>query len=141
MKKFITIIFIIFYGTYSRCQDFNQFVNLYPHFLLPFYMTDYEGCPYESTDLKKPWERIIDEKLSVRETEKLVRSILNNKDNSGKKKASLDDVGIYREYEEKLRTVLGAKVQIQRKDNNKGKIVIEYNSSDEFEKLCDIIKR
>lgn len=85
--------------------------------------------------------RIIDEKLSVRETEKLVRSILNNKDNSGKKKASLDDVGIYREYEEKLRTVLGAKVQIQRKDNNKGKIVIEYNSSDEFEKLCDIIKR
>lgn len=64
MKKFVAIIFIIFYGTYSRCQDFNQFVNLYPHFLLPFYMTDYEGCPYESTDLKKTWERIIDEKYS-----------------------------------------------------------------------------
>ena len=84
--------------------------------------------------------RIIDEKLSVRETEKLVRAILNNKENS-KKKKPLEDVGIYREYEDNLRMILGSKVQIQRKSGNKGKIVIEYNSTDEFEKLYDIIKR
>lgn len=84
--------------------------------------------------------KIIDEKLSVRETEKLVRSILNNKDNS-KKKKNLDDIGIYREYEDNLCMILGSKVQIQMKSGNKGKIVIEYNSTDEFEKLYDIIKR
>lgn len=84
--------------------------------------------------------KVIDEKLSVRETEKLVRSMLNKQEIAKKKKA-LDDVGVYREYEDNLRTVLGSKVEIQRKSNNKGKIVIEFNSTDEFEKLYDIIKR
>ena len=84
--------------------------------------------------------KVIDEKLSVRETEKLVRSLLNKKANE-KQKVSLDDIGIYRQYEDNLRSVLGSKVEIQRKSNNKGKIVIEFNSTDEFEKLYDIIKR
>lgn len=84
--------------------------------------------------------KVIDEKLSVRETEKLVKS-LNNKNDKASKSKTLEDEAIYKEYENNLRTILGSKVAIQRKGNSKGKIVIEFNSTDEFEKLYDIIKR
>lgn len=84
--------------------------------------------------------KIIDEKLSVRETEKLVKA-MNNKSEKPAKKKSLEDEGIYREYENNLRSILGSKVEIKRNGNNRGKIVIEYGSTDEFEKLYEIIKR
>lgn len=84
--------------------------------------------------------KIIDEKLSVRETEKLVKT-MNNKSEKPSKKKSLEDEGIYREYENNLRSILGSKVEIKRNGNNRGKIVIEYGSTDEFEKLYEIIKR
>lgn len=84
--------------------------------------------------------KIIDEKMSVRETEKYVKALLNRQEKESKKK-TLENEAIYREYENNLRDILGSKVEIQRKGSNKGKIVIEYNSTDEFEKLYDIIKR
>lgn len=84
--------------------------------------------------------KVIDEKLSVRETEKLVKS-LNNPNEKNAKSKVLDNEAIYKEYENNLRTILGSKVAIQRKGSNKGKIVIEFNSTDEFEKVYDIIKR
>ncbi len=84
--------------------------------------------------------KVIDEKLSVRETEKLVKSLNNPNDKNAKSKV-LDNEAIYKEYENNLRTILGSKVAIQRKGSNKGKIVIEFNSTDEFEKVYDIIKR
>lgn len=85
-------------------------------------------------------QKVIDEKLSVRETEKLVKSIINRSEKPAKSK-TLEDEAVYKEYENNLRTILGSKVDIQRKGNSKGKIVIEYNSTDEFEKLYEIIKR
>ena len=84
--------------------------------------------------------RIIDEKLSVRETEKLVKQFLNKSDRPRYKKGS-DNEAVYREYANNLRSILGSKVEIKENGHNKGKIVIEFNSSDEFEKLYDIIKR
>ena len=48
---------------------------------------------------------------------------------------------VYRQYEDNLRSILGSKVEIKQNGQNKGKIVIEFNSTDEFEKLYDIIKR
>ena len=83
--------------------------------------------------------RIIDEKLSVRETEKLVKALLNRTVKPVRKNNETE--AVYKEYENNLRAILGSKVEIKQSGHNKGKIVIEYNSSDEFEKLYDIIKR
>ena len=84
--------------------------------------------------------RIIDEKLSVRETEKLVKQMLNRADKTRYKKSN-DNEAIYRQYEDNLRSILGSKVEIKQNGQNKGKIMIEFNSTDEFEKLYEIIKR
>jgi len=83
--------------------------------------------------------RILDEKLSVRETEKLVKSYINPKPKKEKKK--VEDEAIYREYEERLRSILGVKTTINRKETNKGKIEIVFNNTEEFEKIYDIIKK
>lgn len=83
--------------------------------------------------------RILDEKLSVRETEKLVKSYLNPK--APREKKPLLDEAIYKEYEDRLRTIIGSKIEIVRKDNDKGKIQISFNGVEEFEKIFDIIKK
>ena len=77
--------------------------------------------------------RIFDEKFSVRETEKLVKKILNG-DNKKEEKALEEDEQlkiVYQGYEEKLKSIIGTKVHINRnKDGKKGKIEIEYYSPD-----------
>ena len=83
--------------------------------------------------------RIIDEKLSVRETEKLVKVLTNKTVKPIRKTVEAEPV--YKEYEDNLRSILGSKVEIKQSGHNKGKILIEYNSLEEFEKLYDIIKR
>ena len=83
--------------------------------------------------------RIFEEKLSVRETEKLVRALTKGKTEAVKAKKVLEDEATYKSYEKNLISLTGSKVEIQRKDNNKGKIVIDYNSLEEFEKIYDII--
>lgn len=87
--------------------------------------------------------KIMDEKLSVRETEKLVKKILKNKDEMEKEKPAVpdnaaDDI-IYRDLEEKLKNVIGTKVSVNRKNNGKGKIEIEYYSQDELERIIDML--
>lgn len=82
--------------------------------------------------------RVFDDKLSVRETEKLVKSL--TKPSNKKEKQPLEDEAIYRSYEDKIRELVGAKVEIQRKDVNKGKIVIDYNSLDEFERIYSVLR-
>lgn len=83
-------------------------------------------------------ERIIEHKLSVRETEKLVKSLLKPK--TAEKPASQDAGAdlVYREIEGKIREILGTKVSINRKDENRGKIEIEYYSMEELERLMDL---
>lgn len=81
-------------------------------------------------------QRIIDEKLSVRETETVVKSYLNPR--PAKEKAALNHQEIYNLYEEKMKQHMGTKVQIKRREENKGKIEIEYYSLDEFERLMQI---
>ena len=84
-------------------------------------------------------ERIIEHKLSVRETEKLVKDLLKPK-KSGKGQNVPDEATalIYKNLEEKIRGILGTKVSINRKDENRGKIEIEYYSMDELERLMDL---
>ena len=83
--------------------------------------------------------KVFDEKLSVRETEKLVKVITNP---PKKREVSTDSAeeAIYESLEEKMKGIMGTKVSIQRKKNNKGKIEIEYYSRDELERIIDLFE-
>ena len=80
---------------------------------------------------------VFDQKLSVRETEKLIKK-LNNKE-TPKKKIELDNKDIYADFEEKLKQSMGTKVSINRKSNTKGKIEIEYYSETELERIIGMM--
>ena len=81
--------------------------------------------------------KIFDEKLSVRETEKLVKEIKNQK--KPKEKKPVANSFIYQDLEEKMKSVFGTKVSIASKGKGKGKIEIEYYSDDELEHLFDMM--
>lgn len=81
--------------------------------------------------------RIFDEKLSVRDTEKLIKSIKNPKKEKNKK--IIENAFIYTDLAEKMNEVIGTKVSIASKGNGKGKIEIEYYSDEELERVFDLI--
>lgn len=86
--------------------------------------------------------KIFDEKFSVRETEKLVKKVLNGDNKKEEKVAEKDEQLkiVYQNYEEKLKSIIGTKVHINRnKDGKRGKIEIEYYSPDEFERIVDLM--
>lgn len=83
--------------------------------------------------------KVFDEKLSVRETEKLVKSILT----PTKKKPVVSnptEEAIYESLEEKMKGITGTRVFIHRKKNNKGKIEIEYYSRDDLDRIIDLFE-
>lgn len=84
--------------------------------------------------------RIFDEKLSVRETEKLVKKILHPKSVTPEEPISEADEAIYRDIEENLKTIIGSKVKITRKPGGKGNIEIEYYSTDELDRILDLLR-
>lgn len=81
--------------------------------------------------------KIFDEKLSVRETEKLIKDLKNPK--KPKEKKEKENPFIYKDIEEKMKEVMGTKVNISSKGNGKGKIEIEYYSDKELERMFDMI--
>jgi len=83
--------------------------------------------------------QIFDEKLSVRETEKLVKQI-NRPEQPPKPKKELKNDFVYRDIEEKLKEKIGTKVKINRKTEDKGKIEIEYYSPEGLEKILAYFK-
>lgn len=87
-------------------------------------------------------QRIFDEKLSVRETEKLVKNIQNEKKNTleGSKKIDPQLEAVYRGLEEQMKSILGTKVFINPKDEKKGKLEIEYYSQEELDRIIDLIR-
>lgn len=84
--------------------------------------------------------QIMDQSLNVRETEKLVKRLLNppmpKEEDNWKERDQL----IYDNLEEDLRKRMGTKVVIQRKDVDKGRIQIDYYSLEEFERLMDLFR-
>ena len=76
--------------------------------------------------------KIFDEKLSVRETEKLV-----NVTYSGT--VYLANMFVYNNLEEHMKNIIGTKVSVSPKANGKGKIEIEYYSEEELERIYDLI--
>ena len=81
--------------------------------------------------------KIFDEKLSVRETEKLVKALKNPKKEI--KKTVVEHTFVYENLEEQMKNIIGTKVSVNPKANGKGKIEIEYYSEEELERIYDLI--
>lgn len=81
--------------------------------------------------------KIFDEKLSVRETEKLVKALKNPKKEIKKEKS--EHTFIYENIEEQIKNIMGTKVSVNQKANGKGKIEIEYYSEEELERIYDLL--
>ena len=88
-------------------------------------------------------QRIFDDKLSVREVEKLVKSILKPAEEKPKKEEIPQSLMyIYQNIENKLKDKLSRKVAISPKGKNgSGKIEIEFYSNDDLEKLIEILSK
>ena len=86
----------------------------------------------------KAAKEVLDKKLSVRETEKLVK--LLQKPEVKKEKVEKVNSFIYKDIEEKMKAILGTKVTVDHKSNNKGKISIEYYSNEELERILYLLE-
>ena len=86
--------------------------------------------------------KIVSEKLSVREVEKLVKALGKPKKNTKEKEAEEEkDLSfIFRDLEERMKQAMGTKVVINKRDRNKGKIEIEYYSKAELERIVELIE-
>ena len=93
--------------------------------------------PYQQLELAKKVEA---ERMSVREVEKAVK--LLGKEKKEKKKTQVDEAVelVFQDMENRMKTVMGTKVNISRKDKSKGKIEIEYYSEAELERLVELIE-
>ena len=87
-------------------------------------------------------QKIFDEKLSVRDTEKLVKNLQNEKDSPKQDKQKIDPKleAIYKDLEEQMKVILGTKVAINPKDDKRGKLEIEYYSQDELDRIIDMLR-
>ena len=85
-------------------------------------------------------KKISEESLSVREVEKLVKSLSKKKEPKEKKEEAESITLIFRELEERMKTAMGTKVSINRKDKNKGRVEIEYYSEAELERIVELIE-
>ncbi|MCR4588067.1 MAG: ParB/RepB/Spo0J family partition protein [Lachnospiraceae bacterium] len=84
-------------------------------------------------------QRAFDEKLSVREVEKLVKQL--GKPQSKKKQKQKDESleAIYRKREELLKSKLNTKVSVVSGENGAGKLEIDFYSAEDFDKICDLL--
>ena len=86
----------------------------------------------------KTAQKIFDEKLNVRETEKLVRQMTTTPVAKRTIQRNFTEDAVYESITERMKSILGTKVFINRKRNNKGKIEIEYYSMEELERIMDL---
>jgi hypothetical protein len=98
----------------------------------------------EDKDLQKQAaEEVIKKDLNVRKVEQLVKLLQTAKKRQEKtddeSKETRDYSLFYKDYEEKIRSKFSAKVRINRKDKNKGRIEIEYYSQAELERIIELI--
>lgn len=84
--------------------------------------------------------QILDQKLSVRDTEKMVKNAQKEKKASTeKKKDNKVEQLVYKDLENKMTEALGTKVLISKKGKNKGTIILEYYSQEDLERITDIL--
>lgn len=88
-------------------------------------------------------QKIFDERLSVRDTEKLVKSIQNGeKEEKEPTKKEIDSkiLAIYKDLEEQMKKIMGTKVSINSKNEQQGKLEIEYYSQEELDRIIDLLR-
>ena len=95
----------------------------------------------ENPELQKSIaKKVVETKMSVRELEKQVKSATRKKKEKTEKETPQRDLGIfYKEYEDRLEEKYGTKVRINRKDNSKGRIEIEYYTSADLERILETL--
>lgn len=82
-------------------------------------------------------QKVIDEDLNVRQTEKLIKNMSNNKP----KKENKSLVNPYiKDITEKLEGYFNTKVTLNSKSKDKGKIEIEYYSEDDLQRIIELLK-
>ncbi len=84
-------------------------------------------------------DRIINENLSVRDVEKLVKSI-GKPGKRNKEEIDFQQAAIYHHMEERLKGIVGSKVEIKRRKKGSGKIEIQYYSESELERIFDLLE-
>ena len=84
-------------------------------------------------------QRVFDEKLSVRDIEKIVKN--RSKEKVEKKKIETQFTNVYTDIETKLKDRLSTKVKVTGKENGSGKIEIEFFSGDELERILELINK
>jgi len=82
-------------------------------------------------------QNVIDEGLSVRETEKLIKSFINEKKKLEPQEKKINPY--YIDIKDKLESLFGTKVLLMDK-KNKGRIEIEYYSQEDLQRILDILK-
>lgn len=84
--------------------------------------------------------KVVDRKLSVREVEKMVKLLAGPQKRKKERQEEKDLSFLYRDLEERMRRAMGTKVIINRRDNAKGKVVIEYYSQAELERIVELLE-
>lgn len=84
-------------------------------------------------------QKVFDEKLSVRDIEKLVKNLGKTKVQKKSKEKQLS--AIYQEIEETLKGKLSTKVSIVAKENGAGKIEVEFFSHEELDRLIELMMK
>ena len=84
-------------------------------------------------------QRVMDERLSVRQIEDIVKS--KNKPARAKKEKKNNEKqeALYRDIEEKLKASIGTKVTITAKSDKAGKVEIEFYDQDDLQKIMDLL--
>lgn len=97
--------------------------------------------PIENAELQTEAANFIfDNKLSVRDTEIYVKKLLSAPKDQKENIVATKDLSIfYNDIESRLKDILGAKIAIKSKNNDKGKIEINYYSQDELERITEML--
>lgn len=82
-------------------------------------------------------QKVIDEDLNVRQTEKLIKNYGNDKNKKVNNKTSNP---YYKDIADKLEGYFNTKVTLNEKNKNKGKIEIEYYSEDDLQRILELLK-
>lgn len=83
-------------------------------------------------------QRIFDERLNVRDIEKIIKDLKKPKLDKPAEVVATDSY-IYHDLEEKMKSIMGTKVAINKKANGKGRVEIEFYSNSELERIFDLI--
>jgi ParB family transcriptional regulator, chromosome partitioning protein len=87
----------------------------------------------------KLYQRIVQDGLSVRETEVLAREVQFPVSKEFKKNQTKELPGNFANFKNTLHTILRTKVELKRNENGKGSIVISFNSEEDFRRISALL--